>query len=195
MTQDEFLAEAKARFREKARNRKFVCPMCGTVQSVQQLLDAVIASGGTKDDVHRYIGFSCIGCGLTVGMSDSRPENDFMSTENSVTTGRMDEAESGSAVRLHPVVMRLRLQLAHMVNRADYVCAHRYGPSDPVGTRLVAIQDLATETQRARELLIETQTPEDAGWACNACGTVYETEAEAAGCPCPMHSHARTKLP
>jgi hypothetical protein len=39
-------------------------------------------------------------------MSDSRPENDFMSTETLVTTGRMDEAESGSAVRLHPVVRR-----------------------------------------------------------------------------------------
>jgi len=46
MTQDEFLAEAKNRFGEKARNWKFVCPMCGTVQSVQQLLDAVVASGG-----------------------------------------------------------------------------------------------------------------------------------------------------
>ena len=61
MTQDEFLAEAKARFGENVRDWKFVCPMCGTVQSVQQLLDAVIASGGTKDDVHGYIGFSCIG--------------------------------------------------------------------------------------------------------------------------------------
>jgi hypothetical protein len=34
------------------------------------------------------------------------------------------------------------------------------------------------------------QAAEDA-----ACGTVYPTEAEAAGCCCPMHSHARTKLP
>lgn len=61
MTQDEFLAEAKRRFGEKVANWKFVCPMCGTVQSIGQLRDAVIASGGTKEDVHGYIGFSCIG--------------------------------------------------------------------------------------------------------------------------------------
>lgn len=88
-----------------------------------------------------------------------------MSTETLVTTGRMDEAESGSAVRLHPVVMRLRLQLAHLVSRADYVCAHRYGQHDPVGTRIVAIQDLAAEAQRARELLIFCPTCKaDPGW-------------------------------
>lgn len=61
ITQDEFIADATARFGESPRNWKFVCPMCGTVQSVQQLLDAVIAVGGKKDDVHGYIGFSCIG--------------------------------------------------------------------------------------------------------------------------------------
>jgi hypothetical protein len=30
-------------------------------------------------------------------------------------------------------------------------------------------------------------------WACNVCGTVFYTEAEAAGCPCPGHAHARTR--
>ena len=64
-------------------------------------------------------------------------------------------------VRSTRLVRRLRLQLAHMVWRSDYVCVHRYGPSDPVGTRMIAVQDLAQEAQRARELLIETQTPED----------------------------------
>jgi hypothetical protein len=68
MTQDEFLAEAKRRFGDKVTEWKFVCPACGTVQSVQQLLDAVIKSGGKKDDVHGYIGFSCIG--RFTGMSD-----------------------------------------------------------------------------------------------------------------------------
>ena len=61
ITQDEFLSEAKRRFGDNPRNWKFVCPMCGTVQSVQQLLYAVLASGGKKDDVHGYIGYSCIG--------------------------------------------------------------------------------------------------------------------------------------
>lgn len=59
--QQEFLAEAQKRFGPNVRNWKFVCPACGTVQSVQQLLDVVLKSGGTKDDVHGYIGFSCIG--------------------------------------------------------------------------------------------------------------------------------------
>lgn len=46
-------------------------------------------------------------------MSDSRPENDVMTPEVTVTTGRMDEAESGSAVRLHPVVSQpVRIQLS-----------------------------------------------------------------------------------
>lgn len=61
LTQEEFLAEAEGRFGKNVRDWKFVCPACGTVQSVQQLLDAVVASGGTKEDVHGYIGFSCIG--------------------------------------------------------------------------------------------------------------------------------------
>jgi len=43
---------------------------------------------------------------LSVGMSDSRPENDSMTTETSMTTRRTNEAESGSAVLLHPVVRR-----------------------------------------------------------------------------------------
>lgn len=61
ITQQEFFDEANRRFGPKVHDWKFVCPACGTVQSVQQLLDAVLASGGTKDDVHGYIGFSCIG--------------------------------------------------------------------------------------------------------------------------------------
>ena len=32
------------------------------------------------------------------------------------------------------------------------------------------------------------------GWACNACGTVFDSESEAAGCPCPGHTHARTRV-
>ena len=61
MTQDEFLAEGERRFGKNVREWKFVCPACGTIQSVQQLMDVVIASGGTKDDVHGYVGFSCFG--------------------------------------------------------------------------------------------------------------------------------------
>ena len=61
MTQTEFLAECQRRFGPDAKKWKFICPACGTIQSVGQLKDAVIASGGTKEDVHGYIAFSCIG--------------------------------------------------------------------------------------------------------------------------------------
>lgn len=61
MTHAEFLEEAKRRFGPNAADWKFKCPACGTIQSVRQLHDAVVAAGGKKDDVHGYIAFSCIG--------------------------------------------------------------------------------------------------------------------------------------
>lgn len=75
MTQSEFLEEATRRFGPNARDWKFVCPACGTVQSVQQLADAVVACGGTKDDVHGYIGFSCIGRFTKQGDAGIRAKN------------------------------------------------------------------------------------------------------------------------
>ncbi|MFY9327821.1 MAG: VVA0879 family protein [Georgfuchsia sp.] len=36
-----------------------VCPMCGTVQSARDLIDA--GAGKTFEDVEKYLGFSCIG--------------------------------------------------------------------------------------------------------------------------------------
>ena len=61
MTIEEFATEAKARFGNNIVNWKFVCPMCGTVQSVLELSNAVVADGGTREDTEKYIGFSCIG--------------------------------------------------------------------------------------------------------------------------------------
>lgn len=61
MTHEQFLTEAKSRFGADVRQWKFICPMCGTVQSVKQLSDAVIANGGKNEDVEKYVGFSCIG--------------------------------------------------------------------------------------------------------------------------------------
>ena len=57
MTQDEFLAEAKARFGENVRDWKFVCPMCGTPQSIASLLRA----GAPADKVEDYLGVLCEG--------------------------------------------------------------------------------------------------------------------------------------
>lgn len=37
----------------------FVCPMCGTVQNIIDLIRA--GAGKTEDDVSKYIGFSCVG--------------------------------------------------------------------------------------------------------------------------------------
>jgi hypothetical protein len=43
--------------------------------------------------------------------------------------------------------------LTNLMSRAEYVCAHRYGASDPVGTRIIAVEDLRQEIQRAREAM------------------------------------------
>lgn len=47
---------------------------------------------------------------------------------------------------------------------------------------------------RGCKAIAEAPQPTGEGWLCNACGTLFDTEAEAAGCPCPGHSHARTRL-
>lgn len=52
---------------------------------------------------------------------------------------------------------------------------------------------LAAEKMKPMEELLEFIAKRDR-WKCNACGTMFDWEAEAAGCPCEMHSHARTKL-
>jgi len=61
MTHEAFLEEAKRRFGPNARRWKFVCPACGTVHSVQQLIDAVLANGGHLENVQRLAGSICIG--------------------------------------------------------------------------------------------------------------------------------------
>lgn len=48
---------------------------------------------------------------------------------------------------------RLEGALRNLISRAQYVCAHRYGANDPVGTRQIAIDDLRAEVARAIEAL------------------------------------------
>lgn len=58
MTIDEF----QTALREQAPSLVqvcFVCPMCGTVQNMIDLIRA--GAGKTEDDVLEYIGFSCVG--------------------------------------------------------------------------------------------------------------------------------------
>lgn len=57
MTHEEFLAEARRRFGEDPKKWKVVCPACGTVQSIQQFIDA----GVSAEDISSCFAFSCIG--------------------------------------------------------------------------------------------------------------------------------------
>lgn len=85
------------------------------------------------------------------------------------------------------------------LNDTDYLnaIANRLDQSDvPTMPKVTSyLRSLATRLKAARSLLGEHPEKEQfEKWICNACKTVYSSEAEAAGCPCPMHSHARTKL-
>ena len=53
----DFIAEAEARFGENRKKWKFICPICGTPQSAEDL----VAAGVDKAKVSDYVGFSCIG--------------------------------------------------------------------------------------------------------------------------------------
>lgn len=39
-----------------------------------------------------------------------------------------------------------------LTRRAEYVCAHRFGEVDPVGTRIIAVSDLHGAVRRAKNL-------------------------------------------
>lgn len=56
-------------------------------------------------------------------------------------------------------VVRLREQLWTMVRIASYVCAHKYGSNAPVGTRVMAIEDLRVRTRESIDLLNKTDRP------------------------------------
>jgi hypothetical protein len=54
---DDFKAEAEKRFGPDTTQWQFVCPSCGTAQTAADF----VAAGISKEDVNKYIGFSCIG--------------------------------------------------------------------------------------------------------------------------------------
>lgn len=67
---EEFKKLAAERFGSETHKWKFVCPRCKTAQSAEDL----VAAGVSKDDVEKYVGFSCIGrfdetkgCNWTLG--------------------------------------------------------------------------------------------------------------------------------
>ena len=55
--QDDWIEDGKKRFGEDMLQWKFKCPKCKTTQTPQDLIDA----GVKREDVDKYIGFSCIG--------------------------------------------------------------------------------------------------------------------------------------
>lgn len=55
----DFHAELKCQGVSAREHLAFVCPICGTVQSAQDLIDA--GAGRSLETVERFIGFSCIG--------------------------------------------------------------------------------------------------------------------------------------
>jgi len=54
---EDFMAQATALYGDDPAKWKFKCPRCGEVQSAEDL----VAAGVDKDDVQKYMGFSCIG--------------------------------------------------------------------------------------------------------------------------------------
>jgi hypothetical protein len=59
MTIEEFHVAIKAQGAGSNEHIAFKCPMCGTVQSATDLIEA--GAGKTFDDVERFLGFSCFG--------------------------------------------------------------------------------------------------------------------------------------
>jgi hypothetical protein len=57
MKLEDFKAEARKRFGPDNKKWKFQCPHCKTAQSAEDL----VAAGVSKDDINKYVGFSCIG--------------------------------------------------------------------------------------------------------------------------------------
>lgn len=59
MTIAEFHAALKAQGVKRHEDFAFRCPVCGTVQSAADLIEA--GAGKTFDDVEQYVAFSCVG--------------------------------------------------------------------------------------------------------------------------------------
>jgi hypothetical protein len=56
---DEFHAELKAQGVRSHEHFAFRCPVCGTIQSSRDLIDA--GAGKNFDDVEKFLAFSCVG--------------------------------------------------------------------------------------------------------------------------------------
>ena len=59
MKPDDFHDALKLQGVQTREDLGFVCPMCGTVQTARDLIDA--GAGKDFDEVEKYLGFSCVG--------------------------------------------------------------------------------------------------------------------------------------
>lgn len=58
LTQDEWLCQGTARYGSEVYRWAFVCPMCGTRQTIGDQVEAAKAAG---IDPNKVVGFNCIG--------------------------------------------------------------------------------------------------------------------------------------
>lgn len=72
ITVDEFRARLDAQGVSGRRHKAFKCPMCGTVQSMQTLIDA--GAGPDEASAEKYIGFSCVGRFTDAGSPRKEPD-------------------------------------------------------------------------------------------------------------------------
>lgn len=68
----EFHSELKAQGIASHEDLAFKCPLCQTVQSGRDLIDA--GAGATFDDVEKYVGFSCVGRFTNAGSPRAKPD-------------------------------------------------------------------------------------------------------------------------
>jgi hypothetical protein len=74
MTIDEFHVALKAQGVKRREDIALVCPMCGTVQTAQDLIDA--GAGTDFDLVEKYLGFSCVGRFTGKGSPRKQPDGE-----------------------------------------------------------------------------------------------------------------------
>lgn len=58
-TKEEFLAEGKKLFGKSKKKWRFVCPVCGFIQTAEDLVS--VGAGKAIEDVLGYWGYSCVG--------------------------------------------------------------------------------------------------------------------------------------
>lgn len=72
MTIAEFHAALRGQAVECRDDLAFKCPMCETVQTAHDLIEA--GAGGTFEEVEKYLGFSCVGRWTDAGPPRNTPD-------------------------------------------------------------------------------------------------------------------------